>query len=476
MPKMQLPKKLQPILTAKQRNIVLIGGRGSGKTIGAGDKCLMDCQTQGIQTACFREFQNSIDDSVHSMLVGEIARLGLQGFDCQEKQILYKGERAFRYRGMARNIEGIKGMSNYQRFWIEEAQTSSQRSIDTIKNTLRAEGSQIYWTGNPKSAADPFSQRFIVPYQKKLRRDGYYCDGNDLVIVCNYSDNPFFPDVLEQERLRDKEHMTDAQYRHIWEGEFYDEVDNAIIPVKWFDACIDAHIRLKIDVVGPLIVAHDPSDEGPDDKGLALRQGMVIRDVQASDTGDINEGLEWALDYTLSNNANHFTWDGDGMGVALKRDVERHLKGRNVTHAMFRGGGGVDNPDMVYEPVSTDRQPMKNKHTFRNKRSQRYWDLRDRFCKTYEAIERGKYTNPDELISISSDIGDIDQLRAELCRIPLKHNPNGMIQVMSKQDMARLPEPIASPNLGDSVMMSLEPPPMVDMSLQDYRRDVSVFE
>ena len=65
----------------------------------------------------------------------------------------------------------------------------------------------------------------------------------------------------------------------------------------------------------------------------------------------------------------------------------------------------------------------------------------------------GKYINPDELISISSDIKMLTQLKSEVCRIPKKPNGNGFIQIMTKEEMRRLK--IMSPNMADSLMMSL---------------------
>ena len=79
--------------------------------------------------------------------------------------------------------------------------------------------------------------------------------------------------------------------------------------------------------------------------------------------------------------------------------------------------------------------------------------MRDRFYKTYLAVEKGEYQNPDELISISSKIQNLTKLRAEACRIPRRPNGAGKIQIMSKDEMRRLLR-INSPNMFDSLVMS----------------------
>jgi phage terminase large subunit len=176
MPRMQIPKKLRPFIGTPKRFKIAIGGRGSGKSMSFADMCLMDAQTKGIKTACFREFQNSIDDSVHALLKSEIERLELQGFEVQNNQILLNQEPVFKFRGLARNPEGVKSMHGFQRFWVEEAQTISFNSLKALTPTLREEGSEILFSANPRSSVDAFSQRFIKPFEKQLRRDGYYED------------------------------------------------------------------------------------------------------------------------------------------------------------------------------------------------------------------------------------------------------------------------------------------------------------
>jgi len=460
MPEMQVPKKLLPFITKKKRFKIAIGGRGSGKSMTFADICLMDAQTKGIKTACFREFQNSIDDSVLALLSSEVVRLELQGFECQQSKIIFNNEEAFKFRGLARNPEGVKSMHGFKRFWVEEAQTVSFNSLKALTPTLREEGSEIWMSANPLSSADPFSQRFIKPFEKELLRDGFYEDDLHLIVWINYSDNSLFPAVLEQERKHDEENLSRALYNHIWLGHFYDEVENTIIPVEWFDAAIDAHAKLGFKPEGALIAAHDPSDEGADSKGYSLRHGSVLIDICENTTGDSNEGMDWAIGKSVAANADWFVWDCDGLGISLKRQVDQALNGKKIDYFMFRGSESPEDADAVYiDSSDNDTKKRKtNRETFTNRRAQYYWKLRDRFYATYRAVTKGEYISPDEMISLSSEIGCIDQLRAEVCRIPLKRNNNGKIQIMSKLDMSKKPYELPSPNMADSLMMCMYAP------------------
>jgi len=76
--------------------------------------------------------------------------------------------------------------------------------------------------------------------------------------------------------------------------------------------------------------------------------------------------------------------------------------------------------------------------------------LRDRFFKTYRAVESGEYIDPSELISLSSDISKLAQLKSELVRIQRKRSNTQQIQIESKDDMRRRKMP--SPNLADSLV------------------------
>jgi len=454
---MTLPSKLLPLINKPKRFKILIGGRGSGKSQSVGDICLMDAQTKGIKTACFREYQVTMDDSVLSLLSGEIERLGLQGFNVQANAIQHGGEDVFKFRGLARNPEGIKSMYGFKRFWVEEAQTISSDSLKALTPTLRVEDSEIWMTANPRSIADPFSQRFIKPFEKQLRSEGYYEDDMHLIIWINFNDNPFFPAVLEQERAYDQANLTTALYRHIWLGEFYDEVEDTIIPVDWFESAIDSHIKLGWKAEGAIIASHDPSDTGGDSKGYAVRHGNVVLNVTEKITGESADGMDWALDLALSDRADYFVWDCDGLGVSLKRQVDAALENKKIDYVMYKGSESPEDADQPYSDGGSQRA-KSNRETFANKRAQYYWRLRDRFEATHRAVSKGEYINPDEMISLSSSIEKLDQLRSEVCRIPLKRTNSGKIQIMSKIEMAKKPYEIPSPNMGDALMMAMYRP------------------
>lgn len=475
MPDLTVPAKLEPLITKDKRYKILIGGRGSAKSHTIADICLMDSQRHAMKIGCFREYQNSIEDSVHSLLKDEIRRLEAVGFNVTNSAITNSVGGEFKFRGLARNPDAMKSMHGFKRFWIEEGQVISEESLRLLTPTLREEGSEIWISANPMSSADPFSQRFILPFERELTRDGYFEDDMHLIIVSNYSDNPFFPDVLEQERQWDKAHLSQAEYEHIWEGKFNDTVDGAIIPVEWFNSAVDAHERLGFKQLGATIVTHDPSDLGPDPKGLCVRHGSVIVDVQEKVDGDVNEGADWATYWALEYRADVFRWDCDGLGVSLKRQISTALDGKRIDIDMFKGSESPDNPTEIYQPDALiDRTNAKtNEQTFRNKRAQYYWYLRDRFYNTHLAVTRKEYRDPDTLISLSSEIDCLDQLRSEVCRIPKKYNANGLIQIMSKQDMARLKPPIKSPNLADSLMMAM-PVHSRNYAYQSSKRPVTV--
>ena len=459
MPKIQVPEKLQPLIEKRKRFKVAYGGRGGGKSVSYASWFNLQVMG-GALIGCFREYQNSISDSVYSLIINQIKKYNMPGFKINKTEIDHENGGGYRFKGLSRSIEAIKSMHGFNGFWLEEGQFISEESLKILTPTLREEYSELWISANALSSADPFAQRFIVPFQKDLDKNGYYEDDLHLIVKINHSDNKWFPQSLELERQHDQKTLSRAMYDHIWEGAFNDSVEDSIIKAEWFDAAIDAHKKLGIKPTGAIICSHDPSDLGTDDKGLIIRHGILIKEAKSRSFGDINEGADWALDAAINAKADLFVWDIVGVGTGLKRQVSQALTGKKIDFKMFCSSDDPDNPEKVYEPVEeTDQKQKKNKDLFFNKRAQFYWMLRDKFYSTYLAVEKKQYINPDKLISISSDIEDLRLLRSEVCRIPRIYNTLGKIQIMSKQKMKKLK--IQSPNLADSLMMSLEAPELI---------------
>lgn len=465
---MKLNKKLERFLNVHKPIKVIYGGRDSGKSIAVGDIMTMKMETEGTDILCLREFQESLTDSVHKVFKASIQeRLELENWEVLdaddwevfENKILSPAGFRTVYKGASRNPENIKSAAGFKYSWFEEAQKMSQDSVDILPPTIiRTPGAECWFTANPFRSTDPFSKRFLLPFIKHLNKYGFYEDELHMIIKMNWRDNPWYDENTEILRKWDYENLPRAKYCWIWEGDFYDGIEDALILPEWFDACIDAHERLGFEPIGISMSSHDPADSG-DAKGFAHRHGSVVQDVQELFEGDVNDGCDWACGLAIAHNADAFTWDCDGLGLALKKQVARAFAGKSTKIAQYKGSEGVDFPNMIYEPVGQNpndtvriQDQKTNKQTFKNKRAQYYADLRDKIHRTFEAVIKKKYHDPDKMISFSSKILAMTQLRSELCSMPIKPNRNGLFELYTKEDMKRLFK-LPSPNLADSVKM-----------------------
>jgi phage terminase large subunit len=463
---LELAEPLTWLLSKPKRIKIAVGGRDSTKSTGVGDIMLMFAD-HGERICCAREFQNSIDDSVHENLSMEIERLGLQQkFDIMASKIVGRNGGEIIYKGLARNITSLKSIAGVNRLWIEEGESISKNSLkvltpsirasarDNVTNIDRDQSSEIWITMNRGTTKDAISQKYLKRAEPELARCGRYEDDLVMIVEVNYKDNPWSPPEMIQERADDWKNLPRAEYDHIWDGRYSDTVENNIIQPEWFDACIDAHIKLGFEPLGQERVAYDPADTG-DNKAVGYAHGPVIKDVRDTALGRIDTATDWATSYANDIKPDVFTWDGDGVGMGLKRQVADAFSGKKVEIEVFRGSEGCDHPTRRYDPVSDDsgiKKQKTNKEMFTNKRAQYYWMLRDRIFRTYLAINKGERVfNPDDLISFSSEIKQLPALRTEICTIPRKYVGSGRIQILSKPDMLRMD--IDSPNMADVVMM-----------------------
>jgi phage terminase large subunit len=237
----EFPDALQ-FLFEPARYKVPWGGRGGAKSWGVGRALLLQGAMSQLRIPCCREFQKSISDSVHELLKGQIAALKLDSFyTVRETYIEGKNGTLFTYHGLRHNIANIKSLEGADRCWVEEAQSVSKRSWEVLIPTIRKDGSEIWVTFNPELATDETYKRFVLNPPP-----------NAIVRKINYTDNPWFPVVLEQERKTLQANDPDA-YLNVWEGNPRETLDGAIYANEIRQATQDGRItRVPYDATKPV--------------------------------------------------------------------------------------------------------------------------------------------------------------------------------------------------------------------------------
>ncbi len=198
------------------------GGRGSGKSHFFADLLVDDAVRfpgeagEGLRCLCVREIQKSLKQSAKRLIEDKLTEFGLgesDGFKVYESVIKTPGDGVIDFQGLQdHTADSVKSYEGFHRAWMEEGQTISQTSLGLLRPTIRWENkrlglaSEIWSSWNPRKKSDPVDMmlRGQLPT-------------NSIVVKANWRDNPWFPEVLEQERL-DCLKITPDQYNHIWEG------------------------------------------------------------------------------------------------------------------------------------------------------------------------------------------------------------------------------------------------------------------
>lgn len=159
-----IPAKLERLLYPKRFKFVY-GGRGSGKTRTIITILTERARFRPDRFACFREIQQSIEDSSYQELVDEIARKGESAeFRVINNEITHKKTKAkFRFKGLYRNQTTVKGFAGITVGWVEEAENVSQTSWDILVPTIRAANSELWCSFNPNKETDPTWKNWIAP-------------------------------------------------------------------------------------------------------------------------------------------------------------------------------------------------------------------------------------------------------------------------------------------------------------------------
>lgn len=219
------------LLFQPKRYKSLRGGRGSAKSHTVAKVLLIKGRQNPLRILCSREFQNSINESVHKLLESQVEAMKMQDFYTVYKNaILGKNGTQFFFKGVHMNVYSIKSMEGIDILWLEEAQTISKASWDILVPTIRKPGSEIWATFNPENDDDPTYTRFVEVdtegNEKSVNNE------NVLSLCINWRDNPWFPEELRKEMEWMRETDPDL-YEHIWEGKCKVNSDAQIFNKKW---------------------------------------------------------------------------------------------------------------------------------------------------------------------------------------------------------------------------------------------------
>ena len=164
-------------------------------------------------SVCIREVQKSLAQSSKRLIEAKLSDFGLgeaDGFKVFKELIETPGDGVIIFQGMQdHTAESIKSLEGFRRAWCEEAQALSPNSLKLLRPTIRAEGSELWFSWNPRRKTDPVD----------VMLRGQEIPTGAVVVRANWQDNPWFTDELEQER-QDTLRMEPDQYDHVWEGDY----------------------------------------------------------------------------------------------------------------------------------------------------------------------------------------------------------------------------------------------------------------
>jgi len=228
-----LAPKLLPVFNGDARYRVAHGGRGSSKTMGFATMMAVDGYRLGRSGVsgvllCAREHLVNLDESSMEEVKAAIRAVPWLDayYEIGEKFIRSKDRRiSFAFTGLRTNLSGVKSKAKILRAWVDEAEPVAEKAWSTLLPTVRAQGdwwqSEIWVTYNPEQESSATNQRFRIKTPAAAK-----------VTELNWRDNPWFPEVLNAERLEDKAKRPET-YEHVWEGAYLEITDAQIFANKF---------------------------------------------------------------------------------------------------------------------------------------------------------------------------------------------------------------------------------------------------
>jgi phage terminase large subunit len=263
------------------------GGRGSGKSHFFAELLVEEClMVPGTRAVCIREVQRTLIQSAKKLLEDKIQAMGVgHMFEVLHDRIITPGSGVITFQGMQdQSAESIKSFENFRIAWVEEAQTLSHRSLQMLRPTIRAEGSEIWFSWNPRRKSDAVDE-FL-----RLKKPQ-----NATVVQANWRDNPWWTTTLEAERRFDAENYPE-RYDHIWEGDYAKAFEGAYFSALLEQARKDGRIgRVPVDPVLPVKAFFDIGGAGHSSDAMAVWMCQFVgREIRLL---DYIEGVGQPLGY-----------------------------------------------------------------------------------------------------------------------------------------------------------------------------------
>lgn len=335
--KLQIPHKFEPLFKgeySKQRIITYYGGRGGGKSVTISYFCILQCLSHRIRFYVVRKVDKSKVNSTHSLIKRLLRENGFIEYVVQisNDRILFSNGSEIIFEGMnERTIDNLRSADNVSYFWFDEAHDIQAETMQVLIPSIRAEDSQIVISLNPQKSDDFVYTRYIKG------ADNEY----SIAIKVNYSDNPFFPKVLERDRLKDYETLPRPIYLHIWEGETNDYNDMQVIDtdrIGFYDRYADySYICLSIDTATSTKTGADYSVIGVFGKVRDSKDCHIIHLARGRwDWHTLNTKIQeiYNLTHTLTKrNANIILVEAKANGLNVIQELQRltHIQVKGIT-------------------------------------------------------------------------------------------------------------------------------------------------
>lgn len=302
--------KFKCLFDKRKRYVLLYGGRGGGKSQAVARALILQGLSEKYLILCTREKQNSINESVYSLLKNIIFEYQEQGiinknlYNIKADEIEFRNGTRFIFKGLSNMTkDNIKSLEGVDICWVEEASSLTKITLDVLLPTIRKEYSRIFFTYNRNTMFDPVHETLALNPGE-----------NTVVQEINYYDNPFFPKVLEEERLRCKENETEDVYNHIWLGEPYVEenvlINNNLLNKSFKEFKSNNYKSYNI------IMGVDVARAGNDKSVLCFRQGNKVIGIIKLKGLDGNQLSNEIIKYTKVYNVRYIMIDSIGVGAS----------------------------------------------------------------------------------------------------------------------------------------------------------------